>query len=114
MITCSVCNADFPVSSDLGLFTKSIIHETNKSHRFEYKNRKIYLERFIKILIEEEIPPEESGELLIFEDPENIPCYYCGIVFDPCECGFCGVVTCRDCWEDHDDLLINVRHDNDL
>jgi hypothetical protein len=113
MITCPVCQTEFPITSEKNIFSAPIIHETDKNHRFRFKNRKIFLERFYKILLEEEISPEESGESLGFEDPENVPCFFCGTIKDPCECGFCGVVTCRDCWDDHDELLLDVQQDRD-
>jgi hypothetical protein len=96
----------------MNFFSAPIIHEAENIHRFVYKNRKIYLERFYKIILEEEIPPEDSGELKALENPTTVPCYFCDTIKDPCECGFCGVVVCLDCWDDHDELVAEVHSDS--
>ncbi|OLS19198.1 MAG: hypothetical protein HeimC3_46840 [Candidatus Heimdallarchaeota archaeon LC_3] len=112
MIICPNCKKEFGITSDHGIFTEQLIHESRNIHKFKQKNRMINLEKFIKLLNEEEIPLEESGELEAEENPFTVACYLCGTRGNkPSICPMCNVVVCGDCWDDHDELLIEVELD---
>ncbi|OLS25169.1 MAG: hypothetical protein HeimC3_16130 [Candidatus Heimdallarchaeota archaeon LC_3] len=113
MIICPSCKKEFPISSESGIFSAPLIHESENIHKFKYKNRKIYLEKFIRIVNEEEISLEDSGELEAEENPFTVACYLCGTRGNkPCICPMCNIVVCVDCWDDHDEILIEVELDN--
>ncbi len=113
MIFCPTCKKEFAIYTNSDLFSEPITHESESIHRFNYKNRKIYLEKFIRLVLEEEISLEDSGELEAEQNPRTVACFLCGKRGrDPCICPMCNVVTCKECWDDHDELLIEVQSDN--
>lgn len=115
MIICQVCKKTFTVHSETDDLLTPLEHHSDNSHFFAFNNRRIKFENIYRLIIEEEIPVEDSGEV---EAKKNLPfvsCFLCGAQGkDPVLCGMCNVVVCTDCFNDHDELLAEISKDKKL
>ncbi|MHA1991560.1 MAG: hypothetical protein ACW981_13475 [Candidatus Hodarchaeales archaeon] len=110
MFVCDTCNRTFPISIEKNLSNKPFIHIDDDFHVFQSNDRKIHLESLIRLINDEEISAEDSGELEAEENPFKAPCFLCGFnehtdQAPPCICPPCNVLLCDACFWDHDDLL---------
>ncbi|MFW9930561.1 MAG: hypothetical protein ACFFD1_14325 [Candidatus Thorarchaeota archaeon] len=115
MISCESCGKTFGVESSLDWFNQPLIHNSNEKHFILFNNKKILLENLIRLIVEEDISAEESGENLAIENPLIVPCFLCDTRgLNPCICPMCNVVLCDTCYNDHDQLIIESGMDHEI